>query len=56
MDERVLLLKMADRWRDAAREAQNPALCACYARRAERYLAIARERDSKGQQHPRDRE
>jgi len=41
MDEQVLLLKMADRWRIAAREVQNPTLSACYIKRAERYLALA---------------
>ena len=47
MDERVLLLKLAGHWRDAAREVQNPALNACYTKRAERYLAMAGERDRK---------
>jgi len=43
MNERVLLLKLAGHWRDAAREVQNPVLNACYAKRAQRYLAMAGE-------------
>jgi len=41
MDERALLLKLADCWREAAREASNSALHACYEKRAERYTVLA---------------
>jgi len=41
MDEQTLFLKMADRWREAASEVQNPTLYACYARRAARYQELA---------------
>ena len=46
MDERILMLKLADHWQKATRDVCNPALCACYADRAARYLKMAAEQAS----------
>jgi hypothetical protein len=46
MDERVLMLKLAGHWQKAARDVQNPTLCACYAKRAAQYLEMAAQRAS----------
>ena len=41
MDGCTIYMKLAEAWREAAREATNVTLKACYADRAARYLALA---------------
>jgi hypothetical protein len=43
MDRAAIWQKMAETWRDIARETSNPGLKECYVAKADRYRALAAE-------------